>query len=408
MRVIGLDIHRSFAQVAMIENQQVHDLGRIELEHGKLVAFGKKLRLDDEVVVEATGNTSAVVRILTPFVKRVVIANPLMVRAIAWAKIKTDKIDAVTLAKLHASGFLPEVWHPDEETAALRRLVAERSQLVSQRTRLKNRVQSILHANLLPKYPGKLMSKDGRKWLTDQPLPSDQRRLIERHLAELDRLGTELVEIDKGLAARALGDSRVKRLITIGGVNAIVAMGVLAAIGDVKRFSSAQKLVSYFGLNPRVRQSGGNPAYHGRITKQGRAHARSMLVEAAWSIAAGPGPLRGFFLRVKRGQHVAAVATARKLAVLIWHMLTKEQDYSWKRPALIAWKQRELELKAGMPSRRGGNAKGPAADYSLRTVRDKERQWLEMAEADYQKFVSTWREKAPSRCSGAADEVRRS
>jgi transposase len=160
MRVIGLDIHRSFAQVAMIENQQVHDLGRIELERSKLVAFGKKLRLDDEVVVEATGNTSAVVRILSPFVKRVVIANPLMVRAIAWAKIKTDKIDAATLAKLHASGFLPEVWHPDEETAALRRLVAERSQLVSQRTRLKNRVQSILHANLLPKYSGKLMSKD--------------------------------------------------------------------------------------------------------------------------------------------------------------------------------------------------------------------------------------------------------
>jgi len=136
-----------------------------------------------------------------------------------------------------------------------------------------------------------------------------------------------------------------------------------------------------------------------------------MLVEAAWSIAAGPGPLRGFFLRVKqkRGQHVAAVATARKLAVLIWHMLTNEQDYSWKRPALIAWKKRELELKAGMPSRRGGNAKGPAADYSLRTVRDKERQWLEMAEAEYQKFVGAWREKAPStRCSGAASEVRRS
>jgi transposase len=78
--------------------------------------------------------------------------------------------------------------------------------------------------------------------------------------------------------------------------------------------------VSYLGLNPSVRQSGPGPAHHGRITKQGRGHARGMLVEEAWAAARAPGPLRAFFLRVsaKRGQHVAAVATARKLAVLIW------------------------------------------------------------------------------------------
>jgi transposase len=88
---------------------------------------------------------------------------------------------------------------------------------------------------------------------------------------------------------------------------------VLAAIGDVTRFSSPQKLVSYFGLNPKVRQSGDRPAYHGRIRRQGRAHARAMLVEAAWSIATQPGPLRAFFNRIKerRGRQIAAVATAR-------------------------------------------------------------------------------------------------
>jgi transposase len=91
-----------------------------------------------------------------PFVRRVVVANPLQVRSIAWAKVKTDKIDAALLAKLHASGFLPEVWVPNEETEALRRRIAERNQLVSQMTRLKNRVQSVLHANLIPRYAGKL------------------------------------------------------------------------------------------------------------------------------------------------------------------------------------------------------------------------------------------------------------
>ena len=130
-------------------------------------------------------------------------------------------------------------------------------------------------------------------------------------------------------------------MMTIGGVNAIVALGVLAAISDVARFSSPQKLVSYFGLNPKVRQSGDRPAYHGRISRQGRAHARAMLVEAAWSIATQPGPLRAFFNRVKqrRGQQIAAVATARKLAVLIWHLLTNEEDYAWTRPALMQYAQ---------------------------------------------------------------------
>lgn len=105
--------------------------------------FATKLKPDDEIVIDATGNTSAIVRLLSPFVRRVVIANPILV----WAKVKTDKIDAAVLAKLRATGFLPEVWMPDEETETRRRVVAERTQLVSQMTRLKNRIHSVLHAN---------------------------------------------------------------------------------------------------------------------------------------------------------------------------------------------------------------------------------------------------------------------
>ena len=105
--------------------------------------------------------------------------------------------------------------------------------------------------------------------------------------------------------------------MTIRGVHVTVAVGLLAAIGDISRFASPEKLVSYLGLNPSVRQSGNGPAHHGRITKQGRAHARGMLVEAAWAAGRAPGPLRAFFVRIqsRRGKQVAAVATARKLAV---------------------------------------------------------------------------------------------
>jgi transposase len=410
MRIIALDVHRSFAQTAILENGKLRDAGQIDLEYSRLLRLARKLKPDDEIVIEATGNTSAIVRVLFPFVGRVVIANPILVRAIAWAKVKTDKIDAAVLAKLHASGFLPEVWMPDEETEARRRVVAERTQLVSQMTRLKNRIQSVLHANLIPPYKGVLFSQRGRAWLQAQPLAEDQRRVIVRHAGELDRLGTELAEVDKSLAQTALEEPRVKRLMTITGVNSTVAMSVLAAIGDIHRFSSPEKLVSYFGLNPRVRQSGDKPAYHGRITKQGRAHARSMLVEAAWVISGAPGPLRAFFIRIgdKRGKHVAAVATARKLAVIVWHILSKDEDYTWNRPALLQWKLRKLELKAGHPSRRGGRQKGSAAAYGNKSVRDSERETIANAEDEYRRFVATWKQQSPKGRSGATNEVRRS
>jgi transposase len=282
--------------------------------------------------------------------------------------------------------------------------VAERAQLVSHLTRLKNRVHAVLHANLIPRYEGKLFGKGGRAWLVGQPLPEDQRQSVLRHLAEHDRVAADLAAMDKTLAKWALGEERVRRLMTIGGVNAVVAVSVLAAVGDISRFPSPEKLVSYLGLDPRVRQSGERPAFHGRISKQGRSHARAMLVEAAWSAASGPGPLRAFFLRVKdrRGHQVAAVATARKLAVLVWHLLSRSEDYAFARPALVAWKLRGLELIAGMPSRRGGNGPGPARDYSLRAVRDRERQAMEMAEQEYRASVAAWRRLPPEGRTGAA------
>ena len=192
-------------------------------------------------------------------------------------------------------------------------------------------------------------------WLARQVLPDDERAAIERHLRELDRLGEDLGVLDREIAQAAIDDPAVKRLLTITGVNLIVAAGLVAAIGDVRRFPDPQKLVSYVGLNPRVRQSGLGLAQHGRISKQGRSHARAMLVEAAWAAAKAPGPLRAFFLRIRarRGHQIAAVAVARKLAVLCWHLLTKDADYHWARPALVANKLRAMELQAGQPVRKG-------------------------------------------------------
>jgi transposase len=295
-RVIGMDVHRTFAEVVAWEDGRLRPLGRVDMTRSGLEGFGRTLAKTDEVVVEATGNAMAVVRVLSPYVARVIVANPLQVKAIAHARIKTDKIDAGVLAQLRAADFLPEVWLPDTETERRRRLVARRNQVVRHRTRVKNEVHAILQAHLIPPCPhSDLFGKRGRAWLERQDLPADETAAITRHLRELDRLGEDLDVLEREVAQAVVDDPAVKRLLTITGINLTVAAGLVAAIGDVKRFSEPEKLVSYFGLNPRVRQSGLGLAQHGRISKHGRAHARAMLVEAAWAASKAPGPLRAFF-----------------------------------------------------------------------------------------------------------------
>ena len=153
MRVVGLDIHRVFAEAVMLKDGTVQRLGRIGMTRDHLAAFAQTLTHDDAVVIEATGNASADDEVIRPHVGRVVIANPRQVRLIAEARIKTDVIDATVLARLYASGFLPEVWVPDEHTLGLRRQVTRRTQIVRQRARLKTIAQSILHAHLVPPCP---------------------------------------------------------------------------------------------------------------------------------------------------------------------------------------------------------------------------------------------------------------
>ena len=408
MRIIGLDVHRTFAEVAIREHGRVRPAGRISTTTAGLQLFARSLTHRDEVVLEATCNTHAIARLLRAHAGRVVVSNPLRTRAIAEAKIKTDKIDAAVLTQLHASGFLPEVWMPDATTEALRRQVSRRAQVVHHRTRLKNQIHAILHRNLLPRCPASdLFGRKGRAWLTTQSLPADERAAVTSLLRALDHADEDLTELDRDLASSILEDAGVRRLMTIPGVDFAVAVGLVAAIGDVTRFRSPQKLVSYFGLNPRVRQSGLQPAHHGRITKQGRAHARGMLVEAAWVAAKTPGPLRAFFVRVRgrRGHQIAAVATARKLAVLTWHLLTKQQDYAWARPSLTEQKRRALELRAGQPAERG--RRGRAHAYNLTTLRTRERAIGEQAERAYQTLVTHWRPRRPKRGTGATNAARR-
>jgi transposase len=400
-RCIGLDVHREFAQVAIWQDGRVWQAGTFTTTPEQVRVFADSLAPTDEVALEATGNTWAIATLLASRAARVVVSNPAKTRAIAEAKVKTDKVDAATLAELLAADYLPPVWLPDAATNALRRQVLRRAHIVRQRTRLKNQVHAILHRNLVPRCPAAdLFGIKGRVWLAEQDLPADERAAAAALLRQLDFHAEELrlIDTDLGRVALAADDigAAVRRLMTIPGVDATVALSIVAAVGDFTRFRSPEKLVAYFGLNPRVRQSGGQPASHGRITKAGRAHARGMLVEAAWSAARAPGPLRAFYqrIRARRGMQVAVVATARKLAALCWHLMARGEDYAFAQPSLIAHKRRKLELRAGMPTAHG--RKGNAAGYSLNAVRAAERDLAEQAEAAYRTMVATWQPTRPT------------
>lgn len=399
MRSIGMDVHRSFAQIAVVEDGLCRDEGRIGVKPEDLRAWADTLERDDEIALEATTNSDAIATMLRPLVARVVVSNPRKTRAIAEAKVKTDKVDARILAQLLAADFLPETWVADDRTRMRRRLVARRTHLVKQRTRLKNQVHAILSRNLVPTCPhADLFSGVGRRWLGGQDLPCDEWRSVEALVRQLDFHGDELGEVERDIAVDGLDDPVIARLMTIPGVDIAVAMSVVAAVGDFGRFPSPDKLVSYVGLNPRVRQSGNSPAVHGRITKAGRSQARGMLVEAAFSASRAPGPLRAFYKRIKdrRGFQVATVATARKLTVLCWHLITKGEDYAFARPSLNAHKRRKLELAAGATSHRGPAA-GPSRDYHIKQLRDAEKAIVEQQERAYEVMVAHWQPQNPRR-----------
>lgn len=175
-RIIGIDILRVAAEVVSLLDGEIVKHGRVQMLRNKLEEFaGRELTHDDHVVIEATGNTAAVAEMLSPYV------DPKQVHMIAHAKVKTDTIAATVLAKLYTWGFLLEVWVPDPKTLALRRQVTRRTQLVRQRSRLKNLIHSILHAHLIPPCPhGKLVGISRRKWHARQILPADKQAAIER------------------------------------------------------------------------------------------------------------------------------------------------------------------------------------------------------------------------------------
>lgn len=358
MRYIGLDIGRDFAHVAVVDGTgSARRLPRVAMGE-EFKTFAATLGPDDAVALEASTNTWALAELLGRHAGTVTVSNPLRTRAIASAKRKTDDIDAATLAELLAADYLPPVWQPDAMTIRLRRLVSHRAGLVRDRTAVRNRAVAVLARRLLRAPVTDLFGIRGRAWLAALELPPEERLTVDAALTLDAALSGQVAAAERAIATAVVDDPRVRHLLTIPGIGLVIAASILAVVGDVSRFDRPAKLVSYLGLDPRVRQSGDRPAVRGHISRAGQAHARGLLCEAAHSAVRSPGPLAAFHARIKarRGAGIAIVATARKLAVIVWQLLAKDEDCRFAPPARTALKQRALDRLAGRgtrPSQRG-------------------------------------------------------
>jgi transposase len=361
VRFVGLDVHKRVVEACVLDAEgRVLLRHRFDLTRESLEAFATKtLTREDRVALEATTNTWAVVGILKPHVAQVVVSNPLKTKAIAEAKVKTDKVDALVLAQLLRVDFLPRVWEPDEPTQELRRLTGRRAALVADRTAIKNRLHSVLAQRLLVPPVESLFGTKGLAWLRGVSLDPEGRLMIDSDLRVMDGVQREIATLDGILAQKGYRDPRVKLLMTQPGVDVAVAQTVLAALGDITRFPDGDHAAAFLGLVPRTKQSADH-CYHGPITKAGNGHARWMLIQAAQHLRTHPGPLGVFFRRLskKKNHNVAVVATARKLVVIAWHMLTKNEPYRYAQPKATEGKLQRLRVKATGQRRKTGPKSG--------------------------------------------------
>jgi transposase len=200
----------------------------------------------------------------------------------------------------------------------LRRLCQRRLAIVRAMGRHKAHVFAALQRNLYAEPPGTdLFGERGRAWIAALDMPDDEHQTIRGDLRQLDFLAHEVAAVERQIAQISLRRDDVKRLMTIPGVDMITAATMVATIGDVSRFATSRHLIGYLGLDARVRQSGMAAARTGRISKEGSAEARRVLVEAAWSAKRVPGPLRAFAQRIqaRRGSQIATVGDCATLCV---------------------------------------------------------------------------------------------
>lgn len=318
---IGMDVHRKRSQVAVLNDRGDELLNRnVPNDPAALLPILGKFLPGTPVVFEACYGWGWLVELLEEIGLDVHMAHASRCKAIASARLKNDHVDARTLAHLLRADLLAEAWIPPKEVRDLRILLRHRVSLVHMRTALQNRIHMVL-ADCGILRSERLWSEPGRQYLASLTLPAQHRDVVDDCLDLMGALALPLERLHTEILRRTKPDHRAQALQALPGIGPIIALTLLAEIGDIARFPSARKLCAWAGLTPTVRNSD-RKVRHGGISKQGSVWLRAVMVEAAQKARIHPLFSRPFAeIARRRGRKIATVAIARKLLARCFYIL---------------------------------------------------------------------------------------
>jgi len=324
--VIGMDAGKrsSWCEAISTETGEVVKEEKVSNRKEEFFNFIRKLPKPIRLVMEATSNWQYLYDCWEDLVEEIQLAHPLKTKAIASAKIKTDRIDDGILAHLGRADLIPQAYIPSKEIRDLREILRHRIFMVALQTRIKNRIHSYLWKLGFETEETDLFGKAGISWLKSLNLRQPFKTMLEQDLKILKTIQQEIKKATHQIEEIANDDRKVELILPIRGIGKYSAMLILAEIGDINRFPYSKKIVSFSGLCPSTFQSG-RVFYHGNITKQGSKWLRWILVEASQKYAKAPGRLGDLYRRIekKKGSKTARVAVAREILVAIYYCLKK-------------------------------------------------------------------------------------
>src|SRR3989344_7168127 len=317
MEYVGIDLHKKgFTACVMDGAGKVTYADGYKNTENDLESLLTNCR-NPSFVIEATQNCMWLIRNLQNRHLPVTLAHPLRTKAIASARIKTDELDAKTLAHLLRADLVPMAYIPTIKEQESRDIARARCQFVKQQTWIKNQIHSLLtKENLIPE-ASDLFGKKGKVWLNSQNLTDNNKVILKEFLALLKDVKKRISNLNTSIEKLAKENPRVEILKSIPGFGTTTAFVLAAEVGNPERFPSGKKMAAYLGLVPSLYQSG-NTKRLGSITKLGSPYARWVLVQAAHRLVRADVNTKLFYqtLSVRRGKKKAIVAVARKLAEL--------------------------------------------------------------------------------------------
>jgi transposase len=342
-RYLALDIHKHYSVVAGVDFEGQVILEPVRIEHADLEGWlAKHIQPTDFVVIESITNAWHIYDLLEPLAEKVLVANPIKVKQIAQARVKTDIRDTLILARMLAANMIPEVWVPPVHVRKLRYLLSQRRQLVGMHTQTVNRMHSVAHRHHLSHARGKRFNEKNTKWQQDEELSDSEKFQLELDMSTKEHLEEQAEKITKKLAKMSHQKpwaEDMMYLMQLPGFGVITGMTVLGAIGEITRFENFKKLSSYSGLTPGVEQSGVKNRGK-KITKEGRKDLRWAMVEVAQRAVKSDPLWKHRFNELQRRMHKnqAIVVIAHRLLELVWYVLSRRQPYRHFSHERIAYK----------------------------------------------------------------------